>query len=156
MLEFMVGLVIGLYSGIALGQWWKRSDKPIFLRAVTQYAIPGVSMAANDHYEQWRIWTLHFATLSDSIAREHKRQTNQLASVGNLKRATGQSARHFQPYLDVLEQGRVIIVIDKVGTYWNVDRRARREAIAALPFSGESRPPRFDFTRDSGIGGIAG
>lgn len=140
------------WFGWLLGRAWPRGkEKPIFLRPVTRYQMTApVQVAPLDHFGQWATWTHRFITFAEVLAHETGKGPRRLPSYSALSKATGFSWRHFEPYLDLLESGRVIYV-ERGGMYWTVDKRERRAALASLPYQGASRPPKFDWMRDSGM-----
>jgi len=157
-LEFLSGLTLGLYAGVWLGRHWP-AEKPLYARPrLTRFAMtPLVKVAPTGHFDQWLTWTRRFVLFAELLAHETGRPPNQLPSMHLMRAMTGMSARHFEPYLKVLRDGHVIYTVDRVGSWWiNPNKRARRDALAALPYPGLSRPPRFPFTRDSGTGGTGG
>ncbi len=157
MLELAGAFTLGMYAGWFMGQRWRGSDKPIFTRPIIRFAMtPPVKLASYDHFAQWQLWTRRFVLFCELVGRENGYDANQLPSRATLKKTAGVSDRHFAPYLSVLREGKLIFVIDRVGAWWTVNGRERRDALASLPYSGLSRPPRFPFARSTEAAGTAG
>ena len=144
-LMLLLGLVIGLYSGIAMGQWWEKSGRP--LRLTTRHEFrPGVAVstpAPLSHQEKCARWTVRYILFAEMLARESGKPDYQLPSRADFERA-GVRWKAAWWYTGVLSGAGIVERRAGAGVYWAYDYRGRRALARRLEYP-PSLPPRFDF-----------
>lgn len=142
-------ILIAFFVGIGLGWALHDSNRPLRLRRAYRFEFrPPVAVLPIDHICQWQTWTHRYICLAEMLERERGTRPGWLPSYTLLRRVTGQTWRCFSIYNGILESGGLVEIVERGGVRWRVGRSKRRTALTALPFP-DSRPPRFNFTRDA-------
>ena len=154
MLNFLVGLISGIYLGFIIARRWPRllasKTKPLMIVPRTRYEFrPLVAVAEAQHREFWTSRTIKFVRACDRVAAARSVAEGRVPSLETLRLGIGMSKRAAMRYLDVLKAGGIIEVAPYAGTYWRepfttrIGRRYIGAALATLPYPAGARPPRF-------------
>ena len=87
MIQFVFGLVLGVYLGLAAARYWRRSGRAI--RLVKRDFRPGVAIASPPPMtdaEKASRWTRRYILFAEILARESGKPAHQLPSRADFEK----------------------------------------------------------------------